>query len=93
MKKKHSATFSSKSRGDAGRGVSQVPADDPGPRTLAAIFERCGMVLTQRQIDQFWLYHGLLRHHNTTLNLTRIHNFTNMVLKLYVDAALPAQLT
>jgi 16S rRNA G527 N7-methylase RsmG len=51
------------------------------------------VALTERQIEQFWLYHGLLRHHNTELNLTRIHNFAQMVLKLYVDSALPARLT
>lgn len=60
---------------------------------MAAIFEQCGITLTPRQIEQLWLYHGLLRHHNTELNLTRIHNFTNMVLKLYVDSVLPARLT
>ena len=59
---------------------------------MAAIFEGCGLSLTNRQLEQFWTYHGLLRSHNTELNLTRIHNFTNMVLKLYVDSALPAQL-
>jgi len=60
---------------------------------MAALFQECGIVLTPRQTEQFWLYHGLLRHHNTALNLTRIHNFTNMVLKLYVDSVLPATLT
>lgn len=34
----------------------------------------------------------MLREHNTELNLTRIHNFTSMVLKLYVDSILPGQL-
>ena len=64
----------------------------PGPESLAAIFARCGVVLSERQIEQLWLYHGLLRLHNPELNLTRIHNFTNMVLKLYVDSVLPAHL-
>lgn len=59
---------------------------------MAAIFERCDLPLTPRQLEQFWIYHGLLRHHNTELNLTRIHNFASMVLKLYVDSALPARL-
>jgi len=66
---------------------------EPGPLALAAIFDSCGIALSQRQIDQLWLYHTLLRRHNTELNLTRIHNFGNMVLKLYVDSVLPAQLT
>ncbi len=65
----------------------------PGPETLAAIFAGCGVSLGQRQTEQLWLYHGLLRGHNPALNLTRIHNFTNMVLKLYVDSVLPARLT
>jgi 16S rRNA (guanine527-N7)-methyltransferase len=65
----------------------------PDPRTLAALFQQCGVKLTARQIEQLWTYHGLLRNHNTELNLTRIHNFSNMVLKLYVDAVLPAQFT
>ncbi len=67
--------------------------DSPGPQTLAAIFADCGVALSRRQIEQLWLYHGLLRSHNPELNLTRIHNFANMVLKLYVDSVLPAQLT
>ena len=57
---------------------------------MAAIFQSCEVPLTARQIDQLWTYHGLLRRHNRELNLTRIHNFTNMVLKLYVDSVLPA---
>jgi 16S rRNA (guanine527-N7)-methyltransferase len=59
---------------------------------MAAIFARCGIVLSERQIEQLWLYHGLLRRHNRDLNLTRIHNFENMVLKLYVDSVLPSQM-
>lgn len=61
----------------------------PNPQNLARLFEACGIGLTQQQIDQLWIYHGLLRRHNQMLNLTRIHNFTNMVLKLYVDSVLP----
>lgn len=63
----------------------------PNPKSLAALFEQCGITLTQQQIDQFWAYHGLLRRHNSVLNLTRIHQFNNMVLKLYVDSVLPNQ--
>jgi 16S rRNA (guanine(527)-N(7))-methyltransferase RsmG len=72
---------------------SQKSGRQPGPEALAALFNRCGVDLTGRQIEQFWIYHELLRRHNTVLNLTRIHNFENMVLKLYVDSVLPAQLT
>lgn len=65
----------------------------PGPGALAALFDRCGITLEREQADLMWRYHQLLRRHNAELNLTRIHNFENMVLKLYVDAALPALLT
>ena len=34
----------------------------------------------------------MLRKHNPELNLTRIHNFENMVLKLYVDSILPGRI-
>src|SRR4051812_36464395 len=55
---------------------------------LVAIVERCGLKLTPAQYDQLWAYHGLLRAANPELNLTRIHNFENMVLKHYVDSLL-----
>jgi 16S rRNA (guanine527-N7)-methyltransferase len=64
-------------------------SSQPNPQNLARLFEACGIGLIQQQIDQLWTYHGLLRRHNQMLNLTRIHNFTNMVLKLYVDSVLP----
>ncbi len=35
-----------------------------------------------------WAYHRMLRAANPELNLTRIHNFENMVLKHYVDSLL-----
>ncbi|MBR9980220.1 MAG: class I SAM-dependent methyltransferase [Desulfatitalea sp.] len=92
MKKGHGASPSQKPKQRSGRVAEGPSGGPPGPEALAAIFQSCNLPLTERQIEQFWLYHGLLRHHNTTLNLTRIHNFTQMVLKLYVDSALPAQL-
>lgn len=56
------------------------------------ILQRCGIILSAIQIDQLWAYHNLLRQHNVELNLTRIHNFENMVLKLYADSILPGQM-
>lgn len=53
----------------------------------------CGVDLTADQRDRLWAYHQMLRLANAELNLTRIHNFTNMVLKLYADSVLPATLT
>ena len=61
----------------------------PGPHELAIIVDRCGIHLSDAQVSQLWTYHQLLRQHNPELNLTRIHNFSNMALKLYVDSLLP----
>jgi 16S rRNA (guanine527-N7)-methyltransferase len=52
------------------------------------VIERCGLRLSASQYDQLWAYHGMLRAANAELNLTRIHNFENMVLKHYVDSLL-----
>ena len=45
-------------------------------------------MLDRAQIDSLWRYHRMLRQANERLNLTRIHNFENMVLKHYVDSLL-----
>ncbi len=60
----------------------------PGPDALDSILKRCGITLDSRQIDLLWQYHRMLREANARLNLTRIHNFENMVLKHYVDSLL-----
>jgi 16S rRNA (guanine(527)-N(7))-methyltransferase RsmG len=60
----------------------------PSRSSLQAIIERCGLRLTPAQYDLLWAYHGMLRAANAELNLTRIHNFENMVLKHYVDSLL-----
>ncbi len=60
----------------------------PGPDSLAAILKRCGIALEAGAIDRLWRYHRMLREANPRLNLTRIHNFENMVLKHYVDSLL-----
>lgn len=57
---------------------------------MASLLSRCGIRLSQRQLDQLWQYHQLLRRHDAELNLTRIRNFENMVVKLYADSMLPA---
>jgi len=59
---------------------------------MAALLERSGISLPPARLDQLWSYHRLLRRYNPQLNLTRIHNFENMVLKLYVDAILPGRM-
>lgn len=60
----------------------------PSRQSLQAILESCGLSLSPAQYDQLWAYHRILRAANAELNLTRIHNFENMVLKHYVDSLL-----
>jgi 16S rRNA (guanine527-N7)-methyltransferase len=60
---------------------------------MAVLLEQCGISLSGLQLEQLWTYHELLREHNPELNLTRIHSFGNMVIKLYVDSILPGTLT
>ncbi len=60
----------------------------PGRESLETLLRRSGLALTPPQYDALWNYHRLLRSANPTLNLTRIHNFENMVLKHYVDSLL-----
>jgi len=60
----------------------------PGRTALEAILEGCGIALSRAQLDSLWTYHQLLRAANARLNLTRIHNFENMVLKHYADSLL-----
>ena len=67
-------------------------ATAPGIDDLGALLRTCGLRLNAAQLEQLWMYHCLLREHNPELNLTRVHNFANMVLKLYVDSILPADM-
>ena len=71
-----------------------LPAEPGAPNLqhMRVLFERSGVWLTDLQLQQIWDYHLQLRQFNPELNLTRIHNFENMVIKLYVDSILPANL-
>src|SRR3954451_1647262 len=60
----------------------------PSRSSLRTILERCGLRLPAEAYDRLWAYHGLLRAANAELNLTRIHNFENMVVKHYTDSLL-----
>ncbi len=51
-----------------------------------------GIQLDQKQIEQLWAFHSFLRERNRELNMTRIHNFENIVLKHFVDCMLVARL-
>lgn len=60
----------------------------PSLASLESLLSGCGIRLDRTQLDQLWQYHRLLRSANADLNMTRIHNFENMVLKHYVDSLL-----
>src|SRR3954453_22143905 len=60
----------------------------PSRASLEAILRSCGIALSPAQYDALWNYHRMLREANAELNLTRIHNFENMVLKHYADSLL-----
>ncbi len=68
------------------------PSRDATAAKMDAIFRSSGIRLSEGQLRQMWDYHSLLRRRNPDLNLTRVHNFTNMVLKLYLDSVLPAEI-
>lgn len=62
------------------------------PETMKKILAGCGLALSETQVRLLWRYHQALRAHNVELNLTRVHNFANMVIKLYADSMLPGTL-
>ncbi|MFW6284635.1 MAG: 16S rRNA (guanine(527)-N(7))-methyltransferase RsmG, partial [Desulfosalsimonas sp.] len=64
----------------------------PGPKDMDRILQSCGIALGPARIDLLWQYHNRLRQANPELNLTRIHRFENMVIKLYADSILPGEL-
>jgi 16S rRNA (guanine527-N7)-methyltransferase len=64
----------------------------PDVEQMDAVLQSCGIRLSRLQLRQLWAYHTLLREGNADLNLTRVRNFANMVLKLYADSMLPADL-
>jgi 16S rRNA (guanine(527)-N(7))-methyltransferase RsmG len=63
----------------------------PDLSQMDVLLQRCGIRLSAAQLNQLWRYHQLLRRHDEALNLTRIRNFENMVVKLYADSMLPAR--
>lgn len=69
---------------------SQGKKKPPNPEYMRTLLDRCDINLTGEQLDQLWAYHQLLRGHDAKLNLTRVRNFENMVVKLYADSILPA---
>jgi len=65
---------------------------EPGPERLASLMNDAGIALDERQIKQLWAFHSFLREKNRELNMTRIHNFENIVLKHFVDCMMVARL-
>ncbi|MEE4355039.1 MAG: 16S rRNA (guanine(527)-N(7))-methyltransferase RsmG [Desulfococcaceae bacterium] len=66
--------------------------NSPSLQSMNSILIGCGIRLSGRQLDLLWQYHQLLRKYNPEFNLTRIHSFPNMVIRLYADSILPATL-
>ena len=66
-------------------------SDPPRPQVMDRLLNRCDIHLSPDQLGQLWTYHQLLRRYDSQLNLTRIRNFENMVVKLYADSILPAR--
>jgi 16S rRNA (guanine(527)-N(7))-methyltransferase RsmG len=64
----------------------------PGLPSLRKWFERSQLPLSEKQVQQIWHYHNLLRKKNAEYDLTRIYQFDNMVQKHYVDCVLVAKL-
>jgi 16S rRNA (guanine(527)-N(7))-methyltransferase RsmG len=64
----------------------------PGLPSLRLWFQKSNLPLTERQYKQLWLFHTLLRQRNAEYDLTRIHQFDNMVQKHYIDCVLAARI-
>jgi len=68
------------------------PKLPPGLPSLREWFVRSRLPLSEKQTQQVWQYHNLLRKKNAEYDLTRIYQFDNMVQKHYVDCVLAAKL-
>jgi 16S rRNA (guanine527-N7)-methyltransferase len=64
----------------------------PGLPSLREWFKRSQLSLDEKQVQQIWQYHTLLRKKNAEYDLTRIYQFDNMVQKHYIDCILVAKL-
>ena len=65
----------------------------PSRDRLISLMSDAGIALDKRAADRFWTYHQYLRERNEALNMTRIYEFDNMVIKLYIDSAIVGRLT
>jgi 16S rRNA (guanine527-N7)-methyltransferase len=64
--------------------------DNPSEKAMKSILAECGIFPDDRQMALLWKYHQMLRKFNPEFNLTRIHNFSSMVQKLYADSIMPS---
>lgn len=65
---------------------------EPSKAYLLKLFKESGIELDPERLDLFWRFHCLLREKSRELDLTRIYNFENMVIKHYVDSAIVTKL-
>ncbi len=59
---------------------------------MGDLLTQSGLQISSSKLSLLWIYHNLLREANPLLNLTRIHNFENMVRKHYIDSLLVAEI-
>ena len=60
---------------------------------MAKIIEKCTISLSDGQINTLWKYHNLIQSRNQEYNLTGIRDFTETILKHYVDCLIIQKLT
>ncbi len=70
----------------------KIHGAEPDAAQLSKLLLASGISLPPAATGRLWKYHLLLRQFNRQLNLTRIHNFGNMVRKLYVDSIMPGRI-
>jgi 16S rRNA (guanine(527)-N(7))-methyltransferase RsmG len=58
----------------------------PSLVSMIQLFEQSGFRLSAEAYGLLWRFHQQIRDKNETLDLTRIKNFENMVIKHYVDS-------
>ena len=68
------------------------PIKKINPEAIQKLLEAAKLFLSPEALAKLWKYHELLRKSNQQINLTRIHNFENMVRKHYIDSLFVAKL-
>jgi len=58
----------------------------PSLSSMIRLFEQSGFSLSAETYELLWRFHQQIREKNEELDLTRIKNFENMVMKHYVDS-------